>query len=146
MRRLVLLAASVAVVGALLLPGSALAGRTGPSVPLRGEFLDTFSGGTATLPADTPFYVENGWCGYAGERTLLLNPGTYAGISLDGEPLVMGTIVDMDFTDYPLCLYGKFNYHNFIHGLPAGTYTFQASFYWDGVWQGTANPLTLTVY
>ena len=118
-----------------------------PQVPLTGAFVDSFSGGTVNhIDAGAPFYVESGWCGFANERVALARPTTRTEISLDGEPLVMGTIVDMHFPIPELgCEYGMFDYDNFRFGLPEGTYTFVASFYWLGEFAGAATT-TLIVH
>jgi hypothetical protein len=149
MRRFIITAAAAAMLVLALAPAAAAKDpMPDPQVPLVGTFVDTFTdGATKEIAANTPFYVENAWCGFANERVILLSPTTRVGIALDGKPLVMGTIVDMHFVvpGVPECLYGKMNYHNFRVGLPAGTYTFDVDFYWLGENQYHATT-TLTVH
>jgi hypothetical protein len=151
MRRLAIVAATALLLLAVVPAAAAKEPIPDPQVPLTGTILNTWEEGFVNeIGAGEPFYVENGVCGWAWERVDLLNPTSRVEITLDGKPLVMGTIVDMHFyVDFgpgtDPCYYGKFNYHNFRFGLPAGTYTFQVTFYWLDVPFGPPTTTTLIV-
>jgi hypothetical protein len=82
----------------------------------------------STFPANTPFYVTQGFTCEAGKEACLSGL-THFDLYVDGQPLPSAT--DLTFGDQGTLL-SKFNLTNFPSGLPAGTHVFRGELYYLG--------------
>lgn len=132
----------VALIGLMpaLSGGAAALPLTGVQLP--GVYLACNEGGptTLTFPADTPFYVAHGWIqpGWRDPsvttpelRKATLSPTTFFEFFIDGARVRSVPWMGYDpTTDW----FTKGNVSNFPAGMPAGTYTLEAIWYFDGGW------------
>jgi hypothetical protein len=128
MRR-ALAAIAAALIALSLLPAPVAAS---PRIPLTGDSLGLYTSGVREMTTGQPFFVRHGFCTFHDEQTQLLDPMTRIDLAIDGRPVAMNTMVDLRYPDLEGCDVAKFGYHNFRFGMPAGTYRFDATWYWQG--------------
>ncbi|MFL5944589.1 MAG: hypothetical protein ACJ74D_07635 [Gaiellaceae bacterium] len=127
----------VAVAALIVLPS---AGAASPnSVPTGVKLITTFCNCTATIQANTPFFVKHGF--------IIDSTDTPADVQQSQVSLTVngvsqkGAVVQTFSDTKPPTLTGKFYLFNFPNGLPVGTYTFVVTF----TIRGQASAFTSTV-
>ena len=116
-----------ALVAGLVVPLAAQASPTevGPRIALFGA--------PASFPAETPFHVTQGFTCELG-KAACLSGFTHFDLSVDGQP--MSSATDLVFGDDGTLL-AKLDLTNFRDGLPAGTHTLSAQWYYLGALEQT---------
>jgi hypothetical protein len=120
MHRLLVLGA---LLSALVVPLSAQAS----GIPTTGTRIALLSP-PSTFPADTPFYVTQGFTCEAG-KTACLSGLTHFDLYVDGQQVASATDLTFSADGTPL---SKFNLTNFPSGLSAGFHVFHGEWYYLG--------------
>ena len=120
---------SVSIVMGLIVAFAAPASAT--NIPRTGERIQIAPvlPPPATFPANTPFWIGDA---FYGPKELVLEPGTYSQVFIDGNPVAM--VPDITFYEVEnVAFVAKWNLHNFRRGLPAGTHHLEQIWYLQGV-------------
>jgi hypothetical protein len=119
------------IVGALLIALVVPLAANANSIPTTGNRIPFFAP-PATYPANTPFYVEQGFVCYLDANTAdCANAGTSFVLYVDGVRQPSQKDIDQISVSGTPGLFVRY-LTNFPQGLPAGPHTFTGDFYLNG--------------